>query len=54
MTARLQAGTSSDKPVLLRVETGGHGMGQSLDQMVGLVTDYFAFYFDQLGLRYAP
>jgi prolyl oligopeptidase len=54
MAARLQAATSSDAPILLRMEAGGHGMGQSLDQMVGLATDYFTFYFDQLGLRYRP
>ncbi len=54
MTARLQAATSSDAPILLRMEAGGHGMGQSLDQMVAMETDCFAFYFDQLGLRYRP
>ncbi len=51
MTARLQAATSSDQPVLLRMESGGHGIGQSLDQMVGLVTDYFSFFFDRLSVR---
>ena len=54
MTARLQAATSSDQPVLLRMESGGHGIGQSLDQMVGDVTDYLAFLFDRLGARYQP
>jgi hypothetical protein len=29
-------------------------MGQSLDQMVELETDYFTFFFDRLGLRYRP
>jgi len=29
-------------------------MGQSRDQMVAKETDYFTFYFDQLGLRYRP
>ncbi len=36
MVARLQAATSSDQPILLRMESGGHGIGQSLDQLVGL------------------
>jgi prolyl oligopeptidase len=54
MAARLQAATSSDAPILLRMEAGGHGVGQSLEQMVGLETDYFTFFFDQLGLRYRP
>jgi prolyl oligopeptidase len=54
MAARLQAATSSDAPILLRVESGGHGIGQSLDQMVEEETDYFTFFFDRLGLRYRP
>lgn len=52
MTARLQAATSSDQPVLLRMESGGHGIGRSLDQMVGEVADYLAFLFDRLGAHY--
>lgn len=50
MAARLQAATSSDHPVLLRVESGGHGIGQSLDQSIGLLTDVHAFAFAQLGI----
>ena len=50
MTARLQAATSSDAPILLRIESGGHGIGQSLDQEVGLETDVLAFVAAQLGL----
>jgi prolyl oligopeptidase len=53
MTARLQAATSSDDPILLRVESGGHGIGQSLDQMVGLLTDVHAFAFAQLGVDWS-
>jgi prolyl oligopeptidase len=34
------------------MESGGHGIGQSLDQLVGLVTDYYAFFFDRLGVPY--
>ncbi|HEX5949603.1 MAG TPA: prolyl oligopeptidase family serine peptidase [Actinomycetota bacterium] len=53
MAARLQAATSSDRPVLLRIESGGHGIGQSLDQMVGLLTDLHAFAFAQVGLEWS-
>ena len=49
MTARLQAATTSDQPILLRMEHGGHGIGQSLDQQIGEVTAYLAFLFDCLG-----
>jgi prolyl oligopeptidase len=52
MTARLQAATSSNQPILLRMESGGHGVGQSLDQTVGQNTDYFTFFFDRLGAEY--
>ncbi len=54
MAARLQAATASDEPVLLRIEAGGHGVGQSLDQSVDLLTDLYAFVFDRLGTRYRP
>ena len=53
MTARLQAATSSDGPVLLRIESGGHGVGQSLDQMVGQLSDVHAFAFAQLGVAWS-
>jgi prolyl oligopeptidase len=50
MTARLQAATRSEHPVLLRMEAGGHLDG-SLDQMVEESTDIHSFLFDQLGMR---
>ena len=53
MTARLQAATSSDRPVLLRLASGGHLAG-SLDQAIDETTDWYAFLFDQLGLGYDP
>jgi prolyl oligopeptidase len=53
MTARLQAATSSGEPILLRVESGGHGIGQSLDQEIGIETDLFAFVSDRLGVNAA-
>jgi hypothetical protein len=36
----------------LRMESGGHGFGQSLDRAVDLTTDIYAFLFDRLGLGY--
>jgi prolyl oligopeptidase len=51
MTARLQQATSSDRPVLLRLESTGHLAG-SLDQSIDETTDRHAFLFDQLGLGY--
>ncbi|MGH3845315.1 MAG: prolyl oligopeptidase family serine peptidase [Pseudonocardiaceae bacterium] len=53
MTARLQQATSSDRPVLLRLESAGHLAG-SLDQVIDQTTDQYAFLFDQLGLGYRP
>ena len=53
VTARLQAATSSDRPVLLRLEATGHLSG-SLDQAIDETTDWHAFLFDQLGLGYRP
>ena len=53
MTARLQTATSSDRPVLFRLESTGHLTG-SLDQTIDETTDLYAFLFDQLGLGYQP
>lgn len=53
MTARLQEATSSDRPVLLRLESTGHLAG-SLDQSIDEATDRHAFVFGQLGLGYRP
>ena len=50
MTARLQAASSSDAPVLLRMEAGGHGVGQSLEQQIAFELDVLAFVSAQLGL----
>jgi len=52
MAARLQAATSSGQPVLLRMEQGGHGLANSLDQRVSQLADVYAFLFDRLGLDY--
>jgi prolyl oligopeptidase len=52
MTARLQAATSSNAPILLRTSSNtGHGIDSSLDEQVEQGADVWAFLFDQLGLR---
>jgi prolyl oligopeptidase len=51
MTARLQEATTSDRPVLLRLESTGH-MAGSLDQTIDDTTDRHAFLFGQLSLGY--
>ncbi|MEO8462702.1 MAG: prolyl oligopeptidase family serine peptidase [Chloroflexota bacterium] len=50
MTARLQAATSSGRPILLRTtDKAGHGMGSGIDETVALKADQYAFLLDQLG-----
>ena len=52
MIARLQAATSSGKPVYLSVNShAGHGIGSSLTIRVNQAADAYAFLFDQLGMR---
>jgi prolyl oligopeptidase len=52
MAARLQAATSSGKPVLLRVDyEAGHGMGSSRSQSEDELADVFAFLLWQVGKR---
>ena len=51
MAARLQAATSSDKPVLLRIDyDAGHGIGSTKKQAYEERADIFAFLFWQFGL----
>ena len=51
MAARLQAATSSGRPILLRTtDRAGHGTGSALDETVALRADQFAFLLDQLGV----
>jgi prolyl oligopeptidase len=51
MTARLQAATSSGKPVLLRVDyEAGHGIGSSRKQQEEELADVFSFFFWQFGM----
>jgi prolyl oligopeptidase len=56
MTARLQAATSSGKPVLLRVDfDAGHGMGSTRAQQDREATDTYAFLLWQTGVKaYQP
>ena len=51
MTARLQAATTSDKPVLFRVEYhAGHGIGSTKLQTLKGAADRYAFLLWQMGL----
>jgi prolyl oligopeptidase len=51
MAARLQASTTSGKPILLRVEyDAGHGMGSTKSQRDAELADEIAFLFWQLGV----
>jgi prolyl oligopeptidase len=51
MAARVQAATSSGRPVLLRIDyDAGHGFGSSVLQRVNLLADEWSFAFWQLGL----
>lgn len=48
MAARLQRATTSERPVLLRVEMeGGHGLGSTKSQVNEELADEFAFLLDQ-------
>ncbi len=51
MTARLQASTTSGKPILLRVDyDAGHGLGSTKSQRDVELSDELAFLFWQLGV----
>jgi prolyl oligopeptidase len=53
MTARLQAASSSGRPILLRTTaSAGHGFGTAASERIEQEADVFAFLFDQLGMRY--
>jgi prolyl oligopeptidase len=52
MTARLQAATSSEQPILLRLETkAGHGAGKPRAKVLDEAVDVWSFVFWQLGLK---
>jgi prolyl oligopeptidase len=53
MTARLQAASSSGRPILLRTSsTAGHGFGTAVDEVIEQDADVLTFLFDQLGVHY--
>jgi prolyl oligopeptidase len=52
MAARLQAASSSGKPVLLRLESqAGHGAGKPLAKVLDELTDTWTFVFSQVGVE---
>ena len=52
MAARLQAATSSEQPILLRVDLAtGHGMGTPLKARIEETVDIYSFLFDQLEVK---
>jgi prolyl oligopeptidase len=52
MAARLQAATSGDRPILLRLESkAGHGAGKPLSKVQDELTDSWAFVFSELGVE---
>ncbi len=52
MAARLQAATSAERPVLLRLEArAGHGAGKPLSKVLQELTDSWTFVFSELGVE---
>jgi prolyl oligopeptidase len=52
LAARLQAATSSQAPILLRIEDkAGHGAGKPMAKLIAQYTDEFSFLFEQLGMH---
>jgi prolyl oligopeptidase len=55
MTARLEAASSSGRPILLRTSaSAGHGFGTALDEEIELNADALGFLLDQLAVRHMP
>jgi prolyl oligopeptidase len=51
MAARLQAATSAQRPILLRLESrAGHGAGKPLSKILDELTDSWTFVFSELGV----
>ncbi|MEZ0306976.1 MAG: prolyl oligopeptidase family serine peptidase, partial [Ramlibacter sp.] len=54
VVARLQAATSSGKPVLMRIDAqAGHGMGSTSTQRNSMSADMYSFLLWQMGKRHA-
>jgi prolyl oligopeptidase len=52
MAARLQAVTSTDRPILLRLESrAGHGAGKPLSKVMDELSDSWTFVFSELGVH---
>jgi prolyl oligopeptidase len=52
MTARLQAATTSSRPILLRLESrAGHGAGKPLSKVLDELSDTWTFVFSELGVE---
>jgi prolyl oligopeptidase len=52
MTARLQAATSSSRPILLRLESrAGHGAGKPLSKVLDELSDTWTFVFSELAVE---
>ena len=53
MTARMQAETGSDRPILLEFEReAGHGMGSTMSMILDQYVDYYSFLFTELGVEF--
>ena len=50
-TARLQAASASNHPILVRISGSGHGFGTSLSEGLAQTADQYAFLFWQLGMK---
>ena len=52
MAAQLQAATSAERPILLRLEArAGHGAGKPLSKVLQELTDTWTFVFSELGVE---
>jgi prolyl oligopeptidase len=55
MVARMQAASSGSAPILLRASSDtGHGGDTPLSARIEEMADFYAFFFDQLGIEYKP
>jgi prolyl oligopeptidase len=53
MAARLQAASTADRPILLRLEArAGHGAGKPLSKVLDELTDSWTFVFSELGVEF--